>query len=215
VVWLGTAENEGRQTGLDRFGADSSGPLRETAKHAAGLKNVTKTLGGEGDYFGAEASLIDIPPPRNAVSDALQAVANSIRKKGQTIKIESADNVAKELASLSAAARSGDKNTMLLASKAAAQHLNTLTQALSSYASKIPGNNARERQAQDNLIRCANGLRNYATHLKILTAVKASSIHETMDTDESLTKLVTELGDIISSGMDTLIKSQDTKMIVV
>jgi len=91
--------------------------------------------------------------------------------------------------------------------------MNILTKELLDFASKMEGRNARERHAQDTLMRCANGLRNFATHLKILTAVKAASIHETKDTDQSLTTLVTELGDIISSSMDTLFKAHEVGMI--
>jgi len=102
---------------------------------------------------------------------------------------------------------------MLLSSKSAANNINILTKELLDYASKIEGRNARERHAQDTLVRCANGLRNFATHLKILTAVKATSIHENKDNDQSLATLVTELGDIISTSMDTLVKAHEVNMV--
>jgi len=213
---VGTVGNE--ENGLDRFGDDSSyGAISDLGKSAVDLKNATKMLGGEGDYFGQDASLINesfvSPRVNNTVSDVMQAVANNITSKSQFLKSEAADNLAKDLAALSAAARTGKKNEMLLASKSAANNMNILTKELLEYASKIEGSNARERQAQDTLVRCANGLRNFATHLKILTAVKAASIHETKDTDHSLTTLVTELGDIISMSMDTLIKAHEVNMV--
>jgi len=102
---------------------------------------------------------------------------------------------------------------MILASKSAANNINILTKELLAYSSKIQGTNARQRNAQDTLVRCANGLRNFATHLKILTAVKATSIHESRDTDHTLATLVTELGDIVSTSMDTLVKAHEVGMV--
>jgi len=116
---VGTVNPE--ENGFDRFGQDSYGAISDVGKSAVDLKNATKTLGGEGDYFGQDASLINesffsprgnesfFSPRSNTVSDVMQAVANNITSKSKFLKSEAADNLAKDLAALSAAARTGKK----------------------------------------------------------------------------------------------------------
>jgi len=114
--------NPGEENGLDRFGKDSYGAISDVGTSAVDLKNATKTLGGEGDYFGQDASSVNpesffsprgnesfFSPRSNTVSDVMQAVANNITTKSKFLKSEAADNLAKDLAALSAAARTGKK----------------------------------------------------------------------------------------------------------
>jgi len=64
--------------------------------------------------------------------------------------------------------------------------------------------NAHEQSIQDHLVRCSQGLSNYATQLKILTSVKAASIEESRDTDESLATIATDLGDLIGQALTSM-----------
>jgi len=99
---------------------------------------------------------------------------------------------------------------MLVAAKAASAHLTAFAKEIRAIALKIPGRNAHERGIQDNLLRCADGLGNYGVHLKILTSVKAASIESSKDTDESLSSLTSELGDIIGSALNLMHITQST-----
>eukprot|EP01125_Pyxidicula_operculata_P005612 TRINITY_DN196_c0_g1_i1.p1 TRINITY_DN196_c0_g1~~TRINITY_DN196_c0_g1_i1.p1 ORF type:complete len:1163 (+),score=467.74 TRINITY_DN196_c0_g1_i1:39-3527(+) len=136
--------------------------------------------------------------------DVAQAVAYNIHKQSEQFHSTTGNSVAVELANLASAARSGDKQKMLFSAKAASGHILAFAKELQEMAAKIPGKNQNERQVQDHLLRCAQGLRNYATHIKILTSVKAASIEQSKDTDESLTHLSTDLGDIISQALNSM-----------
>lgn len=92
----------------------------------------------------------------------------------------------------------------MLSAKAASAHIAALSKEILALAQKIPAKNAHERSLQDHLIRCSQGLTNYGTQLKILTSVKAASIEESRDTDESLSILATDLGDIISQALTSM-----------
>jgi len=113
-------------------------------------------------------------------------------------------NVAAELSNLSRAARGGDRQKMLLSAKAASAHIAALSKEILALAQQIPGKNAHEKSIQNHLILCSQGLSNYGTQLKILTSVKAASIEESKDTDESLSTLATDLGDIISQCLTSM-----------
>jgi len=71
-------------------------------------------------------------------------------------------------------------------------------------ADEMPNNNPREKQRQNNLIRAYQGLRNYSTQLKILTSVKASSIHTDKDTDETLNSITRSIGKVITDGLSEM-----------
>jgi len=113
-------------------------------------------------------------------------------------------SVATELTNLANAARKGDRQQMMLSAKAASAHITALSKEILALAQKIPGKNAQERSIQDHLIRCSQGLANYSTQLKILTSVKAASIEQSRDTDESLSIVSTDLGDLISQALNSM-----------
>jgi len=112
--------------------------------------------------------------------------------------------IATELSNLANAARKGDRQQMMLSAKAGSAHINALSKEILALAQKIPGKNAQERSIQDHLIRCSQGLANYGTQLKILTSVKAASIEQSKDTDESLSIISTDLGDLISQALNSM-----------
>jgi hypothetical protein len=138
--------------------------------------------------------------------DIAQAVAWKIHQQSRDMQIPSktGDNVALELAHLAAAARAGDKQKLLLSAKAAATHIQAFAKELIELANKMPSKTPREREIQEDLLRCANGLKNYSMHLKILSSVKAASIEQSRDTDESLSTIARDLGDIISQSLSNM-----------
>jgi len=138
--------------------------------------------------------------------DIAQAVAWKIHQQSKEMQTPSktGDNVALELAHLAAAARAGDKQKLLLSAKAAATQIQAFAKELIELANKMPTKSSREREIQEDLLRCAQGLKNYSMHLKILSSVKAASIEQSRDTDESLSTIARDLGDIISQSLSNM-----------
>jgi len=172
-------------------------------------EKVSAIRSGGGDFL----ELPDFGPPLVPLSEATTfeditaAVAYNIKtqcdEQSESISKTGA-NVAAELANLSRAARSGNRQQLLLSAKAASAHIAALSKEILALAQMINPKNAHERGIQDHLIRCSQGLTNYGTQLKILASVKAASIEESKDTDESLSTLTTDLGDIISQALTSM-----------
>jgi len=164
-------------------------------------EKVSALRGGEDPFL--DEPVISLAEA-TSFEDITSAVARNLKQQcaeqSDTISKTGA-NVATELANLSRAARSGNRQQMMLSAKAASAHIAALSKEILALAQKIPAKNANERSVQDHLIRCSQGLTNYGTQLKILTSVKAASIEESRDTDESLSILATDLGDIISQAL--------------
>jgi len=110
---------------------------------------------------------------------------------------KTSENVAVELAHLASAARGGEKQKLLLSAKATSAQLQAFAKEITDLANRIPGKTPRERDLQEHLLRSAAGLKNYSMHLKILASVKAASIEESRDTDESLSTIARDVGDIM------------------
>jgi hypothetical protein len=114
------------------------------------------------------------------------------------------------LAKLGEAARNGNKTELLKASKEAAMHLAALCKKFQELANQIPGNTPQERRIKDQLLRAAQGLRDMATQLKILCAVKAATIEDNKDTDGALITITRNLGTMVNSGLDAMAISKVT-----
>jgi len=138
----------------------------------------------------------------------LAAVAKEMHEAAQGMS-EEADNLAVELAKLAKAARSGNKQEMLVAAKSAAAYINAFSKQIELLASRIPGRNFAEKKEQDNLLRYRLTLSNYATQLKILSSVKAASIEESRDTDATLKTLTLNLGDVIQASLRSMVTTRD------
>jgi len=138
----------------------------------------------------------------------LAAVASEMHHAAQGMSQE-ADNIAIELAKLAKAARSGGKQEMLVAAKAASAYINAFCKQMDSLSKKIPGRNMAERREQDNLMRYQQALGNYGTQLKILASVKAASIEESRDTDATLTTLSMNLGEVIQASLRSMVTTRD------
>jgi len=139
--------------------------------------------------------------------DITAAVAYNIKKQCEELQNETtktASNVALELSNLAKSARTGDRQNMLKSARAASAHIAALAKELVAIAQKMQPKNAHEQSIQDHLVRCSQGLTNYGTQLKILTSVKAASIEESRDTDESLSTIATDLGDLISGALTSM-----------
>jgi hypothetical protein len=141
--------------------------------------------------------------------DVAAAVAYDLHQKAKAISSEG-DQVAMELANLSKFARAGDRQNLLMAAKAAAAHIQAFCRKLTELAKAIPCRNDRERRQQDLLLKTAQGLRDYATQLKILAAVKAATIEDSKDTDATLASLTRNLGGLLSQGLTAMHITQTT-----
>jgi len=113
------------------------------------------------------------------------------------------------LANLARAARSGNKQDMLLAAKQASVFIIAFCKQLEILSKQIPGRNIAEKKEQDNLFRYQQALRNYGTQLKILSSVKAASIEDSKDTDASLTTLTRNLGDVVQASLHSMAVTRD------
>jgi len=137
------------------------------------------------------------------------AIAREIHELSKKIS-QDGDNLAMELANLARAARSGNKQAMLLAAKACSAHILAFCKQINDVANKMPAKSQHEKKDQDQLRKCAQALRNYGTQLKILTSVKAASIEESRDTDESLSSLTRNLGDAVQVALKGMIAVEVT-----
>jgi len=70
---------------------------------------------------------------------------------------------------------------------------------------RVANKTIHEKKEQDQLLKCAQALRNYGTQLKILASVKAASIEESRDTDESLSTLTRNLGEAVQVALRGMI----------
>jgi len=150
--------------------------------------------------------IIEILPEPVTFEDVVERVAEDIQTKLDDIGTsnEEGSGLVDELKRLAKAARSGNKQQLILSGRQCAFYINALAAQLKEMADKIPCKNERERQQQSHLIRAFQGLRNYGTQLKILTSVKASSIEEDKDTDESLNSITRGIGKVITDGLSQM-----------
>lgn len=195
-----------------------------TARAARELDEVLARIDRREKRFAPEASIkpVELPPvdltivsaPDSAfkkfdlksvtkIEDIISGIAYEIHEKAKALSGE-ADSVAMALARLGDAAREGNKTELLKASKEAALHLAALCKKFQELANSIPGNTPQERRIKDQLLRSAQGLRDMATQLKILCAVKAASIEDNKDNDGALTTIVRNLGTMMLSGLDAM-----------
>jgi len=216
----------GSTTAVAQELGSSEQPLTDASQSALALGGLLGSLSGGWSNPAADVSQqirqkMDVIRPNSspfdrapAVSlekarsfeDIAQAVAYNIHQQNQDLQLKSktGENVAVELANLASAARGGEKQKLLLSAKAAAAQIQAFGKELTELANKIPGKTPREREIQENLLRSAQGLKNYSMHLKILSSVKAASIEESRDTDESLSTIARDLGDLISQSLGNI-----------
>jgi len=135
------------------------------------------------------------------------AIAREIHEQAKKVSQEG-DMLAMELANLARAARSGDKQAMLIAAKAASAHILAFCKQISEVSKKMPTRTQHERKEQDQLLRCSQALKNYGTQLKILCSVKAASIESSRDTDETLSALTRNLGEAVQVSLKGMLSVQ-------
>lgn len=111
------------------------------------------------------------------------------------------EGIVSELRKLAAAARGGQRQAMLISSRAVAANVQSLVTEISAVLGKMGAKNPKE---QDRLIRNSQALRNFATQLKILTSVKAAAIDKDNDSDESLFSVTRGLGKIVAESIGSL-----------
>jgi len=182
-----------------------TGPAAVMSQQIAQKMEAVRPAGSSGGSPFDHAPTVSLDRARS-FEDIAQAVAWKIHQQSQEMQTPSktGDNVAIELSNLASAARAGDKQKLLLSAKAAAAQIQAFAKELTELANRMPSRNAREREIQEDLLRCAQGLKNYSMHLKILSSVKAASIEQSRDTDESLSTIARDLGDIISTSLSNM-----------
>jgi len=136
--------------------------------------------------------------------DVAAAIAYDIHQKSTKALSSEGENIARELANLSRAARAGERQNLLISAKTAAAHILDFCKTLLALANSIPCRNDRERREQDNLLKTGL-LKDQATQLKILAAVKATTIEDSLDTDATLATLTRNLGAVIGRGLDAML----------
>eukprot|EP01124_Arcella_intermedia_P015336 TRINITY_DN2182_c0_g1_i1.p1 TRINITY_DN2182_c0_g1~~TRINITY_DN2182_c0_g1_i1.p1 ORF type:complete len:1140 (+),score=347.38 TRINITY_DN2182_c0_g1_i1:380-3421(+) len=217
-------------TGLARKMGTNPENLTDAAKAAIDLDKFLRRLEGE------EEEVVTLPAPAvkeepvkmevlfvphsdelfeqisldkaKTFDEVLAAVANEMHQAAKNLS-EEADHLAKELAFLARAARSGNRQDLLMAARQASAFIIAFCKQLDILAKKIPGRNMAERKEQDNLYRYQQALKNYGTQLKILSSVKAASIEDSKDTDASLTTLTRNLGDVVGASLHSMAVTRD------
>eukprot|EP01126_Amoeba_proteus_P065314 TRINITY_DN9267_c0_g3_i3.p1 TRINITY_DN9267_c0_g3~~TRINITY_DN9267_c0_g3_i3.p1 ORF type:complete len:228 (-),score=88.04 TRINITY_DN9267_c0_g3_i3:70-753(-) len=186
----GTSTGAGTRASDVGGGAGTAGDAGSGGSSALGAGTGSGSTGGGGTSAGTgggadEVCMEQLPPIplgvtaipdhkfqaidlRDAVSleDVVDAVAYDIHQQAKLTSTEG-DLVAMELSNLAAAARTGERQALLMAAKAAATHIQVLCQKLNEVGLAIPCRNQRERLEQDRLLKCSQGLKDYATQLKI------------------------------------------------
>jgi hypothetical protein len=163
------------------------------------LANIGSLLDSLGKLAANEAPK-DAPNTFEAVlEEAADTIAEAVReaKTDNTASL----GVVDELKRLAAAARAGQRQAMLISSRAVAAHITSVTQQMQDVIKKMGQKNPKE---QERLHKASQALRNYATQLKILTSVKAASIEKDADSDESLFSVTRGLGYVLGEAVGVL-----------
>jgi len=198
---------------LDRLLRDIEGGKTESSLD---LPMSTQTLNLPDPSWSAtsESHFDDIKLANARTFDEVAAaIAREIHEQAKKISKEG-DNLAMELANLARAARSGDKQAMLIAAKAASAHIIAFCKQISEIARKMPARTLHEKREQDQLMKCSQALRNYGTQLKIMCSVKAASIESSRDTDESLSSLTRNLGEAVTVALRGMLSVQATNKLL-
>lgn len=154
--------------------------------------------------LGADSAPAGPPPGEEKTFDAvLERAAETIQTAVREAQMDNAvsEGIVAELRKLAVAARSGQRQAMLLSSRAIAANVSSLVSEIQSVLGKMGPKNPKE---QDRLIRNSQALRNFATQLKILTSVKAASIDKDNDSDESLFSVTRGLGKVVADAIGGL-----------
>lgn len=139
-----------------------------------------------------------------ALDRAAHDIASAIQQSSQNEtapEVIASTGIAGAMAKLAKAARAGQKSEMMLAAKQIFTHLNQLIAESNATAAKLGPKNARE---SDRLLRAAQAMRNFGTQIKILTSVKAASIEQDTDNDETLLSITNGLRNIVTDTIKTL-----------
>jgi len=210
----------------------TEGALRPAAQAALALDRLLRDIEGgntEASLSLPDTQTISLPAPNwtatsenhfeniklanaRTFDEVAAAIAREIHEQAKKVSQEG-DMLAMELANLARAARSGDKQAMLIAAKAASAHILAFCKQINEVAKKMPARTLHEKKEQDQLLRCAQALRNYGTQLKILCSVKAASIETSRDTDESLSSLTRNLGEAVQVALKGMISVQATNKV--
>lgn len=126
--------------------------------------------------------------------DIVAVVAYNVHQEATQKGSQQVNEIAKKLVDLSKAARDGDRQQLLRISKTVSEGISAYASYLHERAKIFPLTSDRERIIQDKIFRNVRALRDFATQLKILVAVKATTIEDSKDTDETLGSLARNLG---------------------
>eukprot|EP01120_Amphizonella_sp_Union-15-10_P015102 TRINITY_DN7654_c0_g1_i4.p1 TRINITY_DN7654_c0_g1~~TRINITY_DN7654_c0_g1_i4.p1 ORF type:complete len:653 (-),score=205.77 TRINITY_DN7654_c0_g1_i4:90-2048(-) len=127
---------------------------------------------------------------------AIEVKKSVVKHKGNK---ESKD-VADALQELANAARAGKRQQMIVSGRAISAHIQQFIKQLKDLSDRVASKNP---MYQDRLIRYTHTLKNYATQMKIMISVKASSIERDADADESLASITRGLGQMMTEALNT------------
>eukprot|EP01130_Rhizamoeba_saxonica_P010949 TRINITY_DN4525_c0_g1_i1.p1 TRINITY_DN4525_c0_g1~~TRINITY_DN4525_c0_g1_i1.p1 ORF type:complete len:2789 (-),score=1037.32 TRINITY_DN4525_c0_g1_i1:18-8384(-) len=135
--------------------------------------------------------------------DMIDKVAHDIEVQMEAIdsEIQEGSDIAIELRKLAKFARDGERQSMIISGRTCAAQLMAFTKRIRITADAIPGANTRQKMEQDNLYRAIQALRNMGTQMKILTSVKAASVEDDKDTDETLMNITSNIGRLVTDSL--------------
>eukprot|EP01105_Mastigella_eilhardi_P020252 TRINITY_DN4809_c0_g1_i1.p1 TRINITY_DN4809_c0_g1~~TRINITY_DN4809_c0_g1_i1.p1 ORF type:complete len:1617 (+),score=495.79 TRINITY_DN4809_c0_g1_i1:75-4925(+) len=109
------------------------------------------------------------------------------------------NNAIDQLQLMAEAARTGNRQQLLLSGRAIAACMNTLAAELALKASQC-----RNALYQDQMVRASTAIRNFAVQLKILSTVKAASVGSSEDTDDQITSVLRSLQAAMTNGLQAI-----------
>eukprot|EP01128_Nolandella_sp_AFSM9_P005787 TRINITY_DN2861_c0_g1_i1.p1 TRINITY_DN2861_c0_g1~~TRINITY_DN2861_c0_g1_i1.p1 ORF type:complete len:2112 (+),score=650.25 TRINITY_DN2861_c0_g1_i1:34-6336(+) len=159
------------------------------------------------------------PPPQappsyvkkgGSFEDVVDQVAANLRNRISDIDSPEANDIVRLLKQLAQAARDGNKQLLITTARELAQRMKDFASILRTNGKRIQPTSVPFKNTQNQLYRSAQSMTNLGMQMKILCSVKAATLETNKDTDEVLNNLVTDIGTMVTLGVDGLDVSRKT-----
>jgi len=176
------------------------GELQDLSSKAGSAKPVIKHKPAPNTFEGAVAQVVE------SVHKVILQTKSAAPQLDKDATIVGTTNIANQLEQLAEAARTGDKQGLLVIGRSISACIIAMSAELKDVSARC-----KDKRLQDKLVRTNQALRNYSTQLKILAAVKAAG--GTKDSDEQLVTLTRSLGAALQDAVTTVKIIKTTKRV--
>eukprot|EP01125_Pyxidicula_operculata_P006178 TRINITY_DN2153_c0_g1_i2.p1 TRINITY_DN2153_c0_g1~~TRINITY_DN2153_c0_g1_i2.p1 ORF type:complete len:1989 (+),score=648.15 TRINITY_DN2153_c0_g1_i2:67-6033(+) len=169
----------------------------------------TVNSSGSSQSNASSSNTIDLPDLLDSAqnfSDVAAAVAGLIKLQTESVS-KYKDSIVSALEEFSQASKNGLKQKMILSARDLSSHITKYCSELTEIARNMPSKNPHSLRIQDRLYLCSQALKDFSIQLKILVAVKAASLDDVNDSDETLGTLIKNLGGVVSQSLDIISQS--------